>query len=366
MISHQISVDLGDRSYPIYVGRGMLSAIAPTLQKHGLTGRVALITDANVAMHYQRAIEKHLRHFGYDTYSIVVPPGERHKSLTRAGKIYSELLHGGIDRKSFVLALGGGVIGDLAGFVAATYQRGIPHVQVPTTLLAQVDSSVGGKVAINLPMGKNMIGAFYQPSVVWVDGETLNTLPFRELICGMGEVVKYGIALDADLFTYVEAHLDEILKRNPEHLLHVQTRCLAIKSHIVSEDEKETGRRAILNLGHTIGHALEAAGDYRFFKHGEAVLLGTVAESYIAKEMGLVSSDVHTRIVDTIRRLPIKRGVGNLNAQQVVRLMKGDKKSTEGVVRFVLPAKIGEAKLVDRVDQKLVVKSLKYLRELNF
>lgn len=365
MLSKEITVNLGSRSYPIYVGQEMLSSLAPTLQRHSLSGKVVIVTDRNVSELHLSPIEKHLRHFGYETHSIVIPPGEKQKSLGRAAKLFTEMLQLGIDRKSVVLALGGGVIGDLAGFVAATYQRGIPLVQLPTTLLAQVDSSVGGKVAVNLPLGKNMVGAFYQPSFVWVDAETLPTLPSREIVCGLGEVVKYGIALDSDLFAYLESNLDDILELHAEHVLHVQLRCLEIKSSIVAEDERESGLRTILNLGHTIGHAIEAVGHYRLFKHGEAVLLGILAESYMAKESGLITEDVLGRIVGLIRRIPLMSSIGSVKAREIQAATKRDKKSTNKLTRFVLPSRIGEAKIVDHVDPRLVADSLQYLRKLN-
>jgi 3-dehydroquinate synthase len=362
MIQKQITVNLGVRSYPIYIGHGMLSALAPTLQRHGIVGRIVLITDDNVASLHLKPIEKHLRHFGLDTLSIIVPSGERQKNLTRAGKIITEMLTAGVGRNSAVMAVGGGVIGDLAGFIAAVYQRGVTLVQVPTTLLAQVDSSVGGKVAVNHPLGKNMIGSFYQPTVVWADADTLTTLPFREITCGIGEIVKYGIALDADLFSYVESNLDNILKLDPEALLHVQSRSIEIKSRIVSEDENETGLRTILNLGHTVGHALEAGGNYRLLKHGEAVLMGLIAESYIANRLGMISDEANRRIVDIINRIPLNVSIRKLKNPEILRLMKHDKKSIEGNIRFVLPTRIGEGKTVSDVDSKIVAESLNYLR----
>ncbi len=362
MIHKQIDVNLGARTYPIYIGREMLSTLAPTMQQRHIHGAIVLITDKIIAPLYLQPIERHLRHFNYETLSIVIPTGERQKSLARAGRIITEMLSKGIGRNSAIIALGGGVIGDLAGFVAATYQRGVALVQVPTTLLAQVDSSVGGKVAVNHPLGKNMIGSFYQPTLVWADADTLVTLPFREIICGIGEIVKYGIALDADLFSYLESNLDNILKLEPDALLHVQSRSLELKAHIVSEDETETGIRAVLNFGHTVGHALEAAGNYRLLKHGEAVLLGMLAESSMANKLGMISDEVYRRIAELIYRIPIKASVRNLKTSDILRLMKHDKKSIEGNVRFVLPVRIGEVKTVDRVDSKIVAGSLKYIR----
>jgi len=365
MIVRQIEVSLGDRSYPIVIGRGMLSTLGPTLQQRALSGSIVLITDHHVAPLYLKPVEKHLLHFGFTVHSVVVPAGERQKSLTRASRLYSGMLKAGVGRRSVVIALGGGVIGDLAGFVAATYQRGVHLVQFPTTLLAQVDSSVGGKVAVNHPLGKNMVGAFYQPALVWVDSETLQTLPFREIVCGMGEIVKYGIAFDAEFFRYLETDLNKVMNLEPDDLFHVQSRCLEIKSRIVSEDEKEAGLRALLNFGHTVGHALEAAGDYRVLKHGEAVLLGMICESYIAVKMGMISSETHTRIVELIHRIPLKPNIGGFKTAKVLRAMKYDKKSEQGRVRFVLPTKIGDARTVENVDSNLVLESLKYLRNRN-
>jgi 3-dehydroquinate synthase len=364
MIANQLNVNLGPRSYTIYIGRGMLSSLAPTLQQRGLNGHIVLITDNTVASLYLKPAERHLRHFGFDVLTILVPPGERQKSLARAGNIFTAMLKAGIDRNSVVVAFGGGVIGDLAGFVAATYQRGIALVQVPTTLLSQVDSSVGGKVAVNHPLGKNMIGAFYQPALVWADAEMLVTLPYREIICGVGEIVKYGIALDSDFFSYLESNLEMILKLEPSALLHVQNRSLELKSHIVAEDEKETGIRSVLNLGHTVGHALEAAGNYRLLKHGEAVLLGTIAESFIANKLGVISDEDYRRIVEFIGRIPLKAGIENLETPDILRVMKHDKKSIGKGVRFVLPCRIGGTATVDRVDAKLVAESLQHIRKL--
>ncbi len=358
----QIDVHLGERSYPVYVGNGVLSNLAPTMQQCGLTGRVVLITDKNVSELYLDQVKKHFRHFGYGTHAIVIPAGEAQKSLSRAEKIFTEMLKTGIDRASSVVALGGGVVGDLAGFVAATYQRGIRLVQIPTTLLAQVDSSVGGKVAVNHRLGKNMIGAFHQPRLVWIDTAMLSTLPFREIICGLGEIVKYGVALDSALFAYLEDNLDNVLELRSEQILHVESRCLELKSSIVSQDEKESGLRAVLNLGHTLGHAIEAAGHFRLFRHGEAILLGMVAECYIAERMGFIHVEEVARIEHLISRIPVKSWRNELGIRGILGAMKHDKKSVNKSVRFVLPAGIGGFKIVDHVDPKLIVAALNYLR----
>jgi 3-dehydroquinate synthase len=361
MIERQIDVSLGERSYPIYFGDGLTSSFAPICQQHGIPRRVTIITDSNVAKFYLKALEDNLRHFEFNVSSIVIPPGEHQKSLHRAEMIFTSLLKEGTGRKSAIVALGGGVIGDLAGFIAATYQRGVVLVQVPTTLLSQVDSSVGGKVAVNHPLGKNMIGTFYQPRLVWVDSGALRTLPKREIVCGLGEVVKYGVIFDAEFFAFLEANLEKVLSLDPATVLSIQARCCELKAHVVSEDEREQGLRMVLNFGHTVGHALEAAGNYRVLKHGEAVLLGMLAESFIAREMGLLAADVLERIERIIRRLPIKLNKSLFPPARVLNAMTRDKKSVEGKPRFVLPIHLGEVQVVDAVDDSLIQASLRYI-----
>lgn len=362
MDHNRIEVLLGERSYPVLIGHGMLSTLAPALQQHNIANRVVLITDTTVASFYLRPIEEHLRHFGYETMSIIVPPGERQKRLARAEKIFGEMLAEGIDRKAAIIALGGGVIGDLAGFVAATYHRGISLVQIPTTLLSQVDSSVGGKVAVNHALGKNMIGTFYQPVLVWVDADFLDTLPSREITCGLGEIVKYGVIADPELFSFLETNLDRFLTLQRDALSYVQSRCVEIKAHIVSQDEKESGLRVVLNFGHTVAHALEAAGRYQQLKHGEAVLLGMIAESYISRKKGLITEADHVRIVNLINRIPNKVMMHKLKNADILKAMKRDKKSVYRRNRFILPLKIGEVQAVEGVESTLILESLKYLR----
>ena len=361
MIQRQIDVALGERSYPIYVGTSMTTSFAPTCQQHGVPKRIVIITDTNIAPHYLKPLQQHLRHFQFDVSSIVIPPGERQKSLQRANAIFTELLKSNVGRKSALVALGGGVIGDLVGFVAAAYHRGVTYIQAPTTLLSQVDSSVGGKVAVNHPLGKNMIGAFYQPKFVWIDIDCLRTLPPREIVCGLGEIVKYGVILDAELFAYIETNLDRILQLDNEAVMHVQGRCCEMKAHITSEDERETGIRVILNYGHTVGHALEAAGNFTTVKHGEAVLMGMIAETYIARQMGMVSPEVHERIVALIRRIPLRVRKGSLTLARVLQAMKHDKKTVDGKKRFVLPVRLGEVQIVDTVEPSLINASLRHL-----
>lgn len=339
----------------------MVASLAPTCQKHNMPSRVVIITDSNIAPRYLHPIEKNLRHFQFEVSSIVIPPGEHQKSLSRANAVFTELLKRGVGRKSAVIALGGGVIGDLSGFIAATYHRGLMFVQAPTTLLSQVDSSVGGKVAVNHALGKNMIGAFYQPTFVWTDVDCLQTLPAREVVCGLGEIVKYGVIWDEGLFRFIEDNLEKILALDTEAVLHVQARCCEIKAHLVSEDERELGIRMVLNYGHTVGHALESAGKYRLLKHGEAVLLGMKAESYIAREMRLISSDVHERIVSLINRIPLKAKLGSLKQRDILSAMGRDKKSISGKKRFVLPTQIGTVQVIDTVEPTLIRSSLKFI-----
>jgi 3-dehydroquinate synthase len=359
LIQRQIDVALGERSYPIYFGTGMTASFAPTCQQHGIPRQVVIITDTNVAKHYLDPLQKHLHHFEYDVSSIVIPPGESQKSLSRANALFTALLQRRTGRKATIIALGGGVVGDLAGFVAATYHRGVTLIQVPTTLLAQVDSSVGGKVAVNHPLGKNMIGAFYQPKFVWIDGETLRTLPPREVICGLAEVVKYGIIFDAEFFAYLEVNLDAVMNLDQAEVMRIQARCCELKARVVAEDERELGLRAVLNYGHTIGHALEAAGNYRALKHGEAVLLGMAAEAFIAQQMGLLSADVLERIEAFVSRIPLELKRDSLPPAKILDAVRRDKKTADGKTRFVLPVRLGEVRILEDVEPELIRSSLK-------
>ena len=361
MIHRQIVVPLGERTYPIYVGAGMSASFAPTCEQHSIARRVVIITDTNVAKRYLKPLEKHLVHFQFNVSSIVIPPGEQQKSLARANRVFTKMLQEGVGRNSAVIALGGGVVGDLSGFVAAVYHRGLQCIQVPTTLLSQVDSSVGGKVAVNHPLGKNMIGAFYQPMFVWTDVEFLKTLPEREISCGLGEIIKYGVIWDDELLQYLETNLDRLLRLDREAVMHVQARCCEIKSEIVGKDERETGLRMVLNFGHTVGHALEAAGQYRLLNHGEAVLLGMIAESFLAKSLGMIDTATHQRIESLVRRVPLRQKLTGLRPQAILRAMGRDKKSLSGKKRFVLPTRIGAVAPAENVEQKLIEASLKMI-----
>src|SRR3989338_2625102 len=359
MIQRTINVAVKERPYSVYVGNDMLALLGPTMREQGVKDDVAVITDATVASLYLDPLVKHLRHYGFRTLTIVIPPGERQKSIARSTKIFTSMIEEGFGRSATVLALGGGVIGDLSGFIAATYHRGVALVQVPTTLLAQVASSIGGKVAVNHPLGKNMIGGFYQPRFVWTDMSVLGTLPLREITCGLGEIVKYGVIVDAPFFEWLEQNVDKVLGIDNEAVMHVQATCSGIKARITSEDEKETGIRVVLNFGHTIGHALEAAGGYRLIKHGEGVLLGMIAESHIARELGMLSTEAHDRIVALIRRIPLKCSVSRLRPRDIIDAMSRDKKTVSGKKRFVLPDRVGHVEVVENVDPSLIRESIK-------
>ncbi|MBP8975411.1 MAG: 3-dehydroquinate synthase [Bacteroidetes bacterium] len=361
MITNRIDVKLEKRSYPIYIGSDLVSIFGEKCLEHNVPQTCVLISDSNVAPLYSKPIVNSLTQQGFETHSIVIPAGERQKSLRRTNALYTELLQRGIGRKSALIALGGGVVGDLVGFVAATYQRGILLIQVPTTVLAQVDSSIGGKVGINHPLGKNMIGAFHQPVFVWEDVSYLSTLPPRERLCGIGEIVKYAIIRDSELFSFLEAHIETLLKGSREEFLYAQSRCVAIKAQVVSEDEFEQGIRVILNCGHTIGHALEVAGNYRVLKHGEAVLLGLLAESAIATKLGTLDRESFQRIVELIKRLPLKLKRSQLNMKAILPALQRDKKRIGKKTRFVIPKTIGNTIVVDEVPTSLIQESLRFV-----
>lgn len=354
-----VTVRLGERSYPVHIGRGVLASLPSILRSHRIPEQVVLITDTTVARILLRPLRRILTAGGFSVTVVTVPPGESRKSLATAEQIYGRMLRARIGRSAAVLAVGGGVIGDLAGFVAATYHRGLPLVQVPTTLLGQVDSAIGGKTAVNHALGKNMIGAFHQPRCVVADIDVLKTLPRREVLCGMGEIVKYGIILDPDLFSRLEDRLEDLLSLNAPAILHAVKRCATLKARLVSRDERESGARIILNCGHTIGHALEAAGHYRVFKHGEAVLMGLLAESTIANRMSILPTPSYERIVALIRRIPVRVPMEGISRSAVASLITRDKKAKTGKNRFVLPADIGLTRVIEGVPPLLIQASMK-------
>ena len=355
-----VKVPLGRRSYSILIGPGLLSRLGSTCAKLKLARRCAVISDRNVAPRFARTIIANLNAAGFQPVLITVPAGEKAKSLQSVQACYDQLAGHRLERQSFVIALGGGVVGDLAGFVAATYLRGLPFVQVPTTLLAQVDSSVGGKVGVNLTAGKNLVGAFHQPRVVLCDLDTLRTLPRREFRAGLAEVIKYGIIHDATLFRRLERDLPKLIELNPALLAAVIARCCEIKAAVVSEDETESGRRAILNFGHTIGHAIENSVGYGKYLHGEAIAIGQVAAAELSRELTGLSPDSVSRIRHLFRRAGLPTAI-NLDAGRRAKLlsaMKLDKKVSGGQVRFVLAERIGKVRWGQEVPPQLLVRTL--------
>lgn len=340
-----VRVSLGQRSYNIQIGTGLLARVGNLCRRLELGRRCAIISDANVAPRYAHATQKALDRAGFATELITIPAGETAKSLGTVAACYNQLAGHRLERSSFIVALGGGVVGDLAGFVAATYLRGIPFVQIPTTLLAQVDSSVGGKVGLNLKAGKNLVGAFHQPRLVLCDLCTLASLPPREYLAGLAEVIKYGIIYDAALFRVLERDLPRLLRREPACLAGVIARCCEIKAAVVQQDETESGLRAILNFGHTIGHALEAISRYGQYLHGEAIAIGQVAAAQISVCLrGLpVSEALRIELLFQRAGLPTRVKLTAARQRKLFAAMKLDKKVSRGEVRFVLTPRIGVA-----------------------
>jgi 3-dehydroquinate synthase len=341
-----LKVDLGDRSYSIHIEAGILND-AGFLFSEIRTKHVIIITNTVVAPLYLDALKERLRQLGKRVDSIVIADGEREKTLQNFESVLSQMLAMPASRDACVVALGGGVIGDLAGFVSACYLRGIDFVQVPTTLLAQVDSSVGGKTAVNHPLGKNMIGAFYQPQAVYIDSASLATLPEREFAAGMAEVIKYGIIYDAEFFAWLEAQIGPILQKDTATLNYMIERCCHIKATIVALDEREQNIRALLNLGHTFGHAIEAEQGYGSWLHGEAVAAGMVLAAQLAHMRGDLSMTELKRIDDLLQAFSLPTaGPEGMNAQNYIVHMQRDKKAVNNAMRFVLPKGIGSAHVV--------------------
>jgi 3-dehydroquinate synthase len=337
-----IPVTLGERSYNIVLHPGLLETVGDRLTAFTTSPKIGVVTDKHVASHYLQETLRSLCKAGYDPTPIILPPGERTKTLRTITKILDVLASQKFERQSLLLALGGGVIGDITGFAAAIYQRGIPFVQVPTTLVAQVDSSVGGKTGVDHRLGKNLIGAFYQPRAVLIDTLTLDTLPRREWIAGLAEVIKYGIIADEEFFTFLEQEMPALLKLEEEPVIHAIKRSCEIKAQVVVEDERESDRRRILNFGHTIGHALESLSGYRGLIHGEAVGIGLVQEADLASHMGLCGRDIVERIRNLVQRAGLSEQVSEASFTSLWGAMQHDKKVTGGRVIGVWPVQIGK------------------------
>jgi 3-dehydroquinate synthase len=344
-----VRVNLAERGYDIAVTSGDPAGLGPFARQRARGARAFLVTDEHVAAH-AAVTARSLAESGFHTDMAVLPPGETQKSLAVVSGLYDRLAELEADRKTLVVAVGGGVIGDLAGFAAATFARGLPLFMVPTTLLAMVDSSVGGKVGVNHPRAKNLIGAFHQPVGVWIDTAVLATLPDREYRSGLAEVVKYGVILDAPFFTYLEAQADGLLRREPTVVREVVARCCRLKADVVERDEREeTGLRAVLNYGHTFAHAFETAAGYGAWLHGEAVAAGMVCASRLAESRGLIPADVTARQVSLLERFGLPTRPGDWPVEELLTIMRSDKKTVAGRLRFVLPRRLGEVALFDDV-----------------
>jgi len=350
-----IQVELGQRSYPILIGPALL-ADADLLSRAVTAEQVLIVTNETVAPLYLRPVETALEH--RTRRSLILPDGEQYKSLASFSQIIDELIAARFHRDACVVALGGGVIGDLAGFAAACYQRGIDFVQLPTTLLAQVDSSVGGKTAVNHPEAKNMIGAFHQPVAVIADTDTLTTLPRRELAAGLAEVIKYGLLEDYDFFVWLEEHIDDLLRLDSAALTRAIGRCCEIKAAIVAQDEHEHGRRALLNLGHTFGHAIEALGAYDQWLHGEAIAIGTCMAADLSARLGSIDADDTERVRRIFARAGLPVVANGTTVEAIMSRMRLDKKAGRDGLRLVLLDRLGEAVVVPAPDPSLVRESI--------
>jgi len=348
-----IRVELGERAYPIYIGNDILDD-ASLYARHLVTGRAAIVTNAVVAPLYLDRVRRALSASGAQTIDIVVEDGEQAKDWGTLDLVFDALLSARCDRQTVIVALGGGVIGDLAGFAAAVYQRGVPFIQVPTTLLAQVDSSVGGKTAINHPRGKNMIGAFHQPLAVISDVATLDTLPDRELRAGLAEVIKHGLALDARFTEWLETNIGRLLARDPEALTHAVRCSCELKAQIVAADERESGRRALLNFGHTFGHAIETGLGYGTWLHGEAVAAGMVMAAELSARSGAIGEAEVRRVRELIARAGLPAAGPSLAPDRYLELMAVDKKAAQGRIRFVVLEAIGHSALRADLDERHV------------
>ncbi|HEV2945902.1 MAG TPA: 3-dehydroquinate synthase [Gemmataceae bacterium] len=353
-----IHVNLDQRGYDIVITRDDLAGLGPFARQRSRGTSAVLITDENVEK-LANGVLASLRAASFQTSLAVLPPGEMQKSLHVASTLYDRLADIPADRRTLVVAVGGGVIGDLAGFVAATFARGLPLVMAPTTLLAMVDSSVGGKVGVNHPKAKNLIGSFHQPVGVWIDIAALNTLPDREFRSGLAEVAKYGVILDAELFAYLEKNADAILEREPEALRHLVARCCRLKADVVEKDEREeTGLRAILNYGHTFAHAFETVAGYGHWLHGEAVSAGMICASRLAERRGLIPSELTQRQQNLLARFGLPIAPEPWSIDELMAVMRQDKKSRDGKLRLILPKRLGEAALFDHVKEDEVRKIL--------
>lgn len=357
----RLHVDLGARSYEILIGPGLLEKSGEILRQRGIAGKALVVTNPTVGRLYLEVVAESLREAGFTVRSLLIPDGEEYKALSQVERVYDEGVNFRLERGSLMVALGGGVIGDLTGFAAATFLRGVKFVQIPTTLLAQVDSSVGGKVAVNHRDGKNLIGAFYQPAVVIADLRTLETLDEREFKSGLAEIIKAGLIRDASLFTCLEERAGEIKARETPVLTDIIYRACQIKVEVVEADEFDAGVREILNYGHTIGHALEAETGYTQYRHGEAVAVGMLGAAVVGEMAGYVAPGVKERIAALLQDYGLPLEIPGIPAERLLNRMSMDKKVRQERIRFILPAEIGKVIVVDDLPREMILRALRRL-----
>ncbi len=350
----KVRVDLGEKSYDIVIGYDIEKEIVDFVRQAGFSQKALLVTDTNVGPLYAAKVQAILAQGGLEVDIVQIPAGEKSKSLAVANEVFTRAIEAGLDRKSPIFALGGGVVGDLAGFVAASYMRGVPFVQLPTSLLAQVDSSVGGKVAVNHELGKNLIGAFYQPQAVFMELNYMSTLPRREIYTGLGEIIKYGIIYDEAFFRFLEENQAAVLALEPEALVHMIARSCEIKAAVVSQDEKEAGLRRILNFGHTIGHAIEKETGYVRYNHGEAVATGMVGAAHISEKLGLIEKQDVSRVQALVAAYKLPLQAAGVLVDNMYGDIFHDKKTVGGKVTWVLMKSIGEVICRNDVPEEIV------------
>ena len=360
MNKSKILVPLGNKSYEVTIGAGIIKNVSEELLKIGVKSnkKILIISNKEISDLYSKEFLKNLKDNNYQTQMFLIKAGEAHKSLETLSEIYNVAFEFGLDRNSLFIALGGGIVGDITGLAAATWLRGIEYIQIPTTLLSMVDSSVGGKTAVNHPKGKNLIGAFHQPKAVFIDPETLKTLPKREFNAGMAEVIKYGVIKDKELFEFLEneKNKNKLINLENEYLIKIINSSIKTKSHVVSADEKEHGIRAILNYGHSFGHVIENLCGYGEFLHGEAISIGMRIAGDIALEKGLWSKEEFIRQDNLLKSYSLPTKIPKINKNEVIRILMGDKKVRDGKMRFILPKGIGEVDIYDDIVDSLFLK----------
>ncbi len=358
----KVRVDLGEKSYDIVIGYDIGQEIIDFVQGAGYSKKALIISDTHVGPCYGRQVQELLAEAGLEATLLQIPAGESSKNLTVANDVFTRAIELGLDRKSPIFALGGGVVGDLAGFVAATYMRGVPFIQLPTSLLAQVDSSVGGKVAVNHELGKNLIGAFYQPQAVFMELNCMQSLPQREIYTGLGEIIKYGIIYDEEFFKFLEENKEQVLTLSPEALVHMIARSCEIKAAVVSQDEKEAGLRRILNFGHTIGHAIEKETGYVRYNHGEAVATGMIGAAHLSQALGMIDSEALMRVRNLVAAYHLPLQAAGVSVDAMYSDIFHDKKTVGGKVTWVLMDKIGQVSCHNNVSEELVKDAMAAVR----